>query len=353
MPLIVIISGLINLAFWLILFSGFSRFRQYGFKSKDHKVWMVLVVRNEFHNLKNNLKVLLNQNTKAFNILIIDDGSSDGTYSWLQELKASNDHLHVKRFEHSVGKKHALHNSIPVEEPAYLVFTDGDCACSSSEWLNLMLSAFGENHEVVLGYAPMNKKRTWISLFARYETFLTALQYFSYALAGNPYMGVGRNLAYITDILKSTDGFSSHLDLLSGDDDLTVNAVAKKNNVGIQTDPKSFMYSDPPENLRAFVRQKSRHITTSVRYKMKHQILLAVFSFTHVVFYFSLFFIDPISACVAYAARILLILLFNYRAFVKLKETDLALWFPVLDFNMAIYYILMSFTFIFPRKKSW
>jgi cellulose synthase/poly-beta-1,6-N-acetylglucosamine synthase-like glycosyltransferase len=216
-----------------------------------------------------------------------------------------------------------------------------------------MLSAFGEKHQVVLGYAPLNRKKTWISIFARYETFLTALQYFSYAIAGIPYMGVGRNLAYTTDILKSTNGFSSHLDLLSGDDDLTVNAVARKNNVGIQTDPKSFMYSDPPENLSAFVRQKSRHITTSVRYKMKHQILLAAFSMTHVVFYFSLFFMDPWVACMVFATRILLILLFNYRAFVKLKESDLLLWFPVLDFLMTFYYILMSFTFIFPRKKSW
>jgi hypothetical protein len=30
----------------------------------------------------------------------------------------------------------------------------------------------------------------------RYETLLTAVQYFSWAKIGHPYMGVGRNLAY-------------------------------------------------------------------------------------------------------------------------------------------------------------
>jgi len=353
MLLVVIISGVINLAFWLFLFSGFSRHRQAGFNLPEKKVWLVLVVRNEYNNLKNNLQALLRQNTKHYKTMIIDDGSTDETFPWLQKLKESYDHLSIKRIEESVGKKKALHDSLLVPESSCVIFTDGDCTCSSSEWLNLMLSAFGERHQMVLGYGPLNRKKTLISIFARYETFLTALQYFSYALAGIPYMGVGRNLAYTSEILKSTGGFSAHLDLLSGDDDLMVNAVARKNNVGIQTDPKSFMYSDPPENLSAFIRQKRRHITTSVRYKMKHQVLLAVFSFTHVVFYFSLFLIEPLTAFGLLAVRIILILSFNYRAFVKLKESDLLWWFPVLDFLMAVYYLTMSFSFIVPRKKSW
>jgi hypothetical protein len=43
----------------------------------------------------------------------------------------------------------------------------------------------------------------------RFETFHTAMQYLSYALAGIPYMGVGRNLSYKKDIFIRNKGFSS------------------------------------------------------------------------------------------------------------------------------------------------
>ena len=50
--------------------------------------------------------------------------------------------------------------------------------------------------EVVLGYGAYKKYPGFLNKLIRFETFHTALQYFSYALAGKPYMGVGRNLSY-------------------------------------------------------------------------------------------------------------------------------------------------------------
>ncbi|HRQ30742.1 MAG TPA: glycosyltransferase [Saprospiraceae bacterium] len=348
-----LISGVVNLFFWLVIFPRLSGYKQKNTPVSDAKIWLVIVVRNELENLKQHLYLMLEQHSIFYETLIIDDGSTDGTFSWLSEVQNSHPDLHLLRHEKSIGKKMALHKALPTLDGTHFIFTDGDCACKSENWLSLMLSGLNEQKTIVLGYAPLNKMKTFISIFARYETFLTALQYFSYALAGLPYMGVGRNLAYHTSVLNKSKGFSTHMDLLSGDDDLLVNSVANKNNVRIQTDPESFMYSDPPKTIRAFFRQKSRHITTSVRYKKIHQILLALFSASHIVFYLALFLSGSLFAPAIWGMRIVLIYLFNYKAFLKLKEKDLLLYFPCLDCLMFVYYSFMSFSFIFPNKKNW
>lgn len=353
MLLFVLISGAVNLFFWVYIFSKLSAYQQKNELIPDGHRQIVLVVRNELHNLKKNLIPILNQEGKPFDLLVIDDGSADGTFEWLQDIQNSFPDLIVKRFSAHQGKKMALHQSRFELNAEYLLFTDGDCACVSTQWLKRMMTCFREGKEIVLGYAPLNSNNNFISVFARYETFLAALQYLSYALAGIPYMGVGRNLAYHSALIPKNDGFPRHLDLLSGDDDLFVNALAHKRNVSIQIHPDSFMYSDPPRTLRAFLRQKSRHISTSVRYRTIHQILLGLFSGTHILFYCFLFFVDPMAGLGIWAFRILVILLFNHRAFVKLKASDLIWYFPLLDFLMFIYYALMSFSIIFPNKKKW
>ena len=53
---------------------------------------------------------------------------------------------------------------------------------------------------------------------------------FSFALAEEPYMGVGRNLAYKKSIFFNNKGFASHIFLPSGDDDLFIQDAAKKKN---------------------------------------------------------------------------------------------------------------------------
>jgi hypothetical protein len=42
----------------------------------------------------------------------------------------------------------------------------------------------------------MRKSLTLFLIKIRFETLLTAMQYFSWAKVGHPYMGVGRNLTY-------------------------------------------------------------------------------------------------------------------------------------------------------------
>ena len=74
-----------------------------------------------------------------------------------------------------------------------LIFSDADCQPASPDWIRWMQGALQQHVEIGLGYSPYTKDNTLLNLFIRFETAYTAIQYFSFALIGMPYMGVGRS----------------------------------------------------------------------------------------------------------------------------------------------------------------
>ena len=100
--------------------------------------------------------------------------------------------------------------------------------------------------------------------YLQFDTLMIAVQYLSYAIAGIPYMGVGRNLAYRKSLFYKNKGFASHYGLLSGDDDLFVNETATRENTAVEFHPDSHTLSIPELSWKAWFTQKCRHMSTSV-----------------------------------------------------------------------------------------
>ncbi len=81
---------------------------------------------------------------------------------------------------------------------------------------------------------------------------LTAVQYFSWAKMGKPYMGVGRNLAYKKEEFFNVNGFIDHMKIRSGDDDLFINQASHAKNTTICFTPESFTFSEPKKTFKAW-----------------------------------------------------------------------------------------------------
>src|SRR5690606_29715318 len=128
-------------------------------------------------------------------------------------------------------------------------------------WLKKMVAKMKGDAQLVLGFAPYTEAPGFLNKFIRYEAVYTAMQYLSFALAGIPYMGVGRNMAYRKQLFHQAKELEKHRHLASGDDDLFVNEVATKKNTAIQLDPETFVYSTPKLTWRGYKRQKTRHLS--------------------------------------------------------------------------------------------
>src|SRR5690349_11291019 len=222
----------IQLFYYLFFFRRLANYvPQQREHSQQHPVSVIICARDEDKNIARNLPGILVQDyPTTHEVIVVNDNSIDDTKYILAELQKTFRKLQVvdltqeakmiagKKFPLSIGIKEAKHEIV--------LLTDADCVPASENWVFRMQDAFSNGTEVALGYGAYQRLPGFLNKAIRFETFHTALQYFGYALAGKPYMGVGRNLAYRKNLFFRNKGFSSINHIPSGDDDLFINRVA-------------------------------------------------------------------------------------------------------------------------------
>lgn len=356
LPWIFIIFLAIKLCFALYFYLRLALYRApISKKSRNSELGISTIVcyHNESANVEVSVNALSNQSLTNLELILVDDLSTDNTLDLLKSNLAGKGKIIVNSEKHN-GKKLALSKGISHASNQWLLMTDADCKVPI-EWAETM-AEYTEHHKIVLGYGPLDQSDTWIGKFARYETYYTALQYLSFALAGRPYMGVGRNLMYHSSIFHDAGGFSSHEDLASGDDDLLINYAANAGNTTICLDPNAFVYSPGKDTFKSFIRQKTRHVSSSHRYRWLDKAMLGLSSLSQIGLYISaalLLFSHHSIWLIALPIYWIVMLIIQYPICKKLHSMDLWLLFPVYDIAMAIYYVIMiPFTFI-KNQNSW
>lgn len=333
-------------------------------KRTQEPVSIIIAARNEYDNLQKYLPMILNQDYPEFEVVVVNHCSWDMSQQLLEDMQLQYKHLKVSQLleqeKYPTGKKFAL--TIGIKAAAYdqLLFTDADCEPASNQWLKLMESRFMNNTEIVLGFSPYNKKRGLLNLFDRFETFMTAVFYFAFALAGNAFMGIGRNMAYRKSVFFRHKGFAGHQHVMSGDDDLFVNEAATPYNVAIEIDSESFVYTEAKETYEKWSRQKTRHMTTGKLYKAKHKTSLGVYYGSLFLFYGAIIALLIVQLSVwplvlgAYIIRLTSQVITYYKAALKLKSTSLIWYLPLLDILYVWYLIVFGLKGLFTKNaKVW
>jgi len=333
----------------------FSRIAFYKKKSKDqsqqHPVSVVICARDEDENLARNLPgVLVQHYPSSSEVVVVNDNSVDDSKYILQELKKTFKSLNVVELTQEAkliaGKKYPLSVGIREAKHEVLLLTDADCVPASEYWIQKMQDGYDNGIEIVLGYGAYHKTKGLLNKLIRFETFHTALQYLSYALAGLPYMGVGRNLSYKKDLFIRNKGFSYINHIPSGDDDLFINKVANNQNTTVIIDPDAITRSIPKTTWAGWLKQKSRHYTTAKYYKPKHKLLLGLYFITQFIYYplfiAAILFFDWRFVLAVFGLRFLLQAFILYKAMKKMGEGDMWPWFIILDMWMFFYYIIFA-----------
>lgn len=355
------VAGIQLLYLWIV-YGRYAFTRPSQGKKQDFPVSVVLSAKNEYPNLKKNIPLILAQDYPEFELVIVNDASDDETIFLLEDLSRENDKIKIVTISQDLnffkGKKFPL--AIGIKSAAYdhLLLTDADCEPASPNWLSKMVAGFSQEKEVILGYGKYSEHSSFLNRIIRYETAFTALQYFSFALWGSPYMGVGRNLAYRKKLFIENKGFISHYNVASGDDDLFVNKAANRKNTFIQDDPDSFTISEPKLNFNLWWNQKRRHLTTGKHYKFKHKFLLGTYSLTYLLF-IALFVallllkIEPWLLISPLLARVLSHLIIMHLTFKKLKEKKLLLISPVIELIISLIYPVLYSINLVHKDSKW
>ena len=350
----------VQLLYYLLVFRKVNRFKnkENGF---EKEVSVVVCAYNEADNLEKLIPKILEQDYPNFQLVVVDDQSNDNTKFVLKKWEY---HPRVKLvvitddIPKRVGKKFALSLGIKAAIYDHLLLTDADCMPVDNQWIRSMVSSFSDQTQIVLGYGAYQKKKGLLNKLVRFDTFQVALQYFSFSLIGKTYMGVGRNLAYKKSLFFDNKGFASHLHIPSGDDDLFIREVATTQNTTISIEKSAATISAPKESWSSWIRQKSRHLSTSGEYSFDLKLLLGMYSLTQLIFWVSFIylminntFIYPALSIFAFKTIVQYLIYFPFMK--KMDEKDLAYFIIGLDLLLIFFQLIFGISNVLNKNKRW
>ena len=128
------------------------------------KLSIVIPVFNELESLST-LKLELIENLKPYKnweVIFIDDGSSDGSTEWLINLASSHDNFKLIQFYRNYGKSAALNEGFKSASGDYVITMDADLQDDPAELSNL-IEKLDKGWDLVSGWKknrldPLNKR---------------------------------------------------------------------------------------------------------------------------------------------------------------------------------------------------
>jgi glycosyltransferase involved in cell wall biosynthesis len=325
-------------------------------------VSVIVCAHDQLHNLRNLIPVLMSQDYPAFEVIIVDDRSQDGTQDWLRHQEATISNLKVLQVSDVPQgfnpKKYALSQGIALAQYELLLLTDADCLPVSSNWIKNMKRCYQSQIEIVLGYSGYNQESGLLNKLIRYETLLTGIQYLTRALRSQPYMGVGRNLSYRKSFFQKVGGLKEVMPITGGDDDLLVNKHANSVNTTCCLSQEAVVKSIPKTSWKAYFWQKLRHLSVGKHYKNRDKWILGIFSVTHIIFWSSFVSLLITQTLVIWVSagfllRQLALSLIVGRWSRKLGEGTNAFYVPLLDFIYSLFYLFTGLAALTTKKITW
>ncbi len=333
-----------------------------GNSAPTRPVSVIICAKNEDENLTEFLPKVLEQEYPEFEVIVVNDCSTDNTENVIDEFARIFPNLRKANIKEDAyykhGKKFAMLVGIKAAKYDHLLFTDADCYPVSKQWISEMMAGFSEGKEIVVGYGAYDKQPGFLNKLIRFDAFMIGMQFLSAAIRNKPYMGVGRNLAYTKELFFRHKGFSTHYHIASGDDDLFVSEAGTATNTNVCVHPEAITVSRSRSKFRDWRMQKARHLTTAPLYTPQAK---ARITFN----YFSQYFFLIALIALAFSMRSVLlipILLFLKvvvqlivlnKASKKMRERDLLAGSALYELILLFIYPIFHVTKLFYRANRW
>jgi cellulose synthase/poly-beta-1,6-N-acetylglucosamine synthase-like glycosyltransferase len=236
---------------------------------------VVVAARNEENNIEKCLQSLLKQTypTNSYEIIIVDDGSTDNTASIVKSFseRFANIHLLSLMFdsEQKVGRKPiALAKGIAQATGEIILTTDADCIVPP-QWIEIMVNHFEEGVTFVAGPVAERDASTFFAKMEQLEFLGLITTAAGLIGSGRPIICNGANLAYRKDAFIAIDGFNTESS--SNDDESLMNKMVhrKIGNVVFAPEADAVVTTSSSNTISTFFRQRIRWANKRGHYEDK------------------------------------------------------------------------------------
>ncbi|MBT8400524.1 MAG: glycosyltransferase, partial [Rhodothermia bacterium] len=316
---------------------------------------IVVAARNEESNLNALLDALRSQAYPEFEVIIVDDGSTDATSNIVLDHIAADARVSLVTVEPvEPRKKHAITAGINAAKHPLIALTDADCRPSPA-WLRRLVAHYDGlySDRIVIGYGPYDREPGFLNYVARFENFTTAFLTAAACGVGRPYMAVGRNISYSRELFDRVGGLTTTMHSLSGDDDLFLQtAVGNGADVVHMFGKDAFVPSPPPGSWSSWLRQKHRHTSAGRYYPLGVQAHIAAFQISGVAMWLAPVLIGWVGvACLLLRLAVQHMALRN--AATHLHEKDLLALHPLWDLTYVLYNVLVAPAGLLLQPRQW
>lgn len=316
------------------------------------KLSIVIPFRNERQHLPK-LLASLQQLPEDVKVYWINDHSEDGSWEWLTNQLPNN---HTWVHNQGNGKKKALQTGIAcISDDHWILTLDADIELSSNWWKSIQ-GQFDPKFAMVVFPIFMKTGVKWIEIFQQLEfLFFQSLTRGS-ILRQRAQLSNGAHLAFQKRYFNDVNGYSSHQNISSGDDQFLLAAFRKKGwEIGWAEIPHDTISITPISNWRDLLSQRSRWAGKSKALEINDMKLLAIstaVSNTLALYaYWQLLFEPFQAASLIYSGFIALKLGVEWAVFhpIKNKSSFITLIFLII-YPLWVFIVGLSVLFL---KQKW
>ena len=131
------------------------------------KYSIVVPLHNEAENVTDlyaRLKQVMEINGETFEIVLVDDGSSDGTFHLLREIAAVDSRVTVVKLRRNFGQTAGLAAGFDHARGEYIIAMDGDLQHDPAD-IPIFLEKIAEGYDIVSGWRKVRIDNFWLRRF--------------------------------------------------------------------------------------------------------------------------------------------------------------------------------------------
>lgn len=268
---------LVQLLFYLVIYRRPYRYEKHRAEilvADDQLpgISVIITSKNEAEELKKNLPYILEQDYPNYEVIVVNNGSTDETDTVLKAAQQVYPHLYhtyVPPGADTVNeKKLALTLGVKAANHDILLFTEAYCKPCSTRWIHEYGKEFTKGRELVLGYSRLSlSPDVPMRRFIRFDNLIHHLGFLSMAIDGKAYTAIGRNMAYKKALFFEQKGFSPILHIDGGEFDLFINRVAQGKNTGVVLSRASMTETNVVDRFSTWRSLKSVYVYTKQFYR--------------------------------------------------------------------------------------
>jgi len=348
---------------YIFFFTGKLLFgkKEYIHSENNSSLSLILTVRNEEENLKNNLPKILAIKNVNFEVIAVDDFSQDNSFLVLGELRKKNKHLKISTLnqETRYSIKHSQNIALKAAKNDWVIPISVAVPEFSEKWLQNFAKSTVEGKTVVIAYSGITESNEFYNRMIRIESFFLQLKSAGFILNQLPFVYSEENVAFRKSEYFEKKGFGQHLNNPFANLELIINSFITKASTILLFNRDSALRKTGLDSKKDYFElvKKSIRIEDTLSHRIKSVLIFD--EITRILFFpfsiISLVFMPELWPLflIIHGSKILVYLLIIKTIQNGLNESKIYVSSLIYDLIMPYFRIIYKWHFNWRSKKKW